>query len=188
MSIGLTTKIAAGIEVDDLIQEVSLALRDLLNLSVAPPLRSERFDGSQWQPLPGAHQLDTSSPFIGLSIQGEVEMASISIYERTTERFPAPDWKPEELGKRASVEVCGVRTGLSFALVAAVSLAIARRSGGLIADEMRFYTTSFDSSPEDFLNSTRVANKMDDYREASNRFELQLLQKKSVQTSNDRHV
>lgn len=175
MSIGLTTKIAGGIEVDDLIHDVSLALRDVLNLSVVPPLRSEWFDGSQWQPLTGPHQLDTSSPLIGVSVQGEPEMASISIYERTTERFTAPDWKPEELGKRASVEVCGVRTGLSFALVAAVSLAIARRSGGLISDEMRFYSSSFDASPDEFLRSTRLRASSGQYRAAATQFEGKLI-------------
>jgi hypothetical protein len=175
MSIGLTTKIAGRIEVDDLIQEVSPALRDVLNLSVAPPLRSERFDGIQWQPLTGPHQLDASSPLIGVSIQGEPEMASISIYERTTERFTAPDWKPEELGKRALVEVCGVRTGLSFALVAAVSLAIARRSGELVSDEIRFYSSSFDSSPEEFLRSTRLRSSLGDYRAAATQFERKLI-------------
>jgi hypothetical protein len=180
MSIDLRTRIAAGIEVDDLVPEISRALKDILNLSVAPPLRSDWFDvdSGHWQPLTGPHQLDTSSPLIGISVQGEPEVASISIYQRTKDRFPEPDWKPEELGKRASVGLCGLRTGLSFALVAAVSLAIARRSGGLISDEVRFYTTSFDSSPEDFLSSTRVADKMDDYRESANRFELQLLHKK----------
>ena len=175
MSIGLTTKITPGIEVDDLIQNVSLALREVLNVSVAPPLRSERFDGTQWQPLTGPHQLDTSSPLIGVSVQGEPEMASISIYERTTERFPAPDWKPEELGKRASMEVCGVRTGLSFALVAAVALAIARRSGGLISDEIRFYSSSLDSSPVEFLRSTRLGSSLGHYREAATQFEQKLI-------------
>jgi hypothetical protein len=175
MSIGLTTKIAGGIEVDDLIQDVSLALRDVLNLSVAPSLRSEWFDGSQWQPLTGPHQLDTSSPLIGVSVQGEPEMVSISIYERTAERFTAPDWNPEELGKRASVEVCGVRTGLSFALVAAVSLAIARRSGGLISDEMRFYSSLFDASPDEFLRSTRLQGSSGQYRAAATQFEKKLI-------------
>ena len=181
MSIGLTTKIVAGIEVDDLIPEVSQALRDVLNLSVSPPLKSERFDvdSAHWQPLTGPHQLDTSSPLLGVSVQGEPEMASISIYERTAERFTAPDWKPEELGKRASMEVCGVRTGLSFALVAAVSLAIARRSGGLISDEMRFYSSSFDSSPDEFLRSTRLGSSLGHYRAAAAQFELKLIRNRA---------
>lgn len=59
----------------------------------------------------------------------------------------------------------------------AVSVAIARRSGGLITDEIRLYTSSFDSSPEDFVSSMRIADKMDDYRAAANRFEQQLLQR-----------
>lgn len=182
MSIGLTTKIAGGIDVDKLIQEVSLVLRDVLNLSAAPPLKAERFDGSQWQPLTGPHQLDASSPLIGVSIQGEPEMASISIYERTADRFPAPDWKPEELGERASVEVCGIRTGLSFALVAAVSLSIARRSGGIISDEMRFYSSSFDSFPDEFLRSIRLTSNLNHYRAAAMEFEQQLTRNQAQRT------
>lgn len=180
MSVGLKTKIGAGVELEDLIQDSKCALQELLNISVVPALGAVQFVGREWRPLGSPFKLVATSPIIGLSIQGEPEMASVSIYKRTSDRFPESDWKPEELGEIASVEVCGARTGLSFALVGAVSLAIARRSGGLIADEVRFYTSSFDSSPDDFLNSTRVADKMDDYREAANRFEL-LLQKSSPQ-------
>ena len=174
MSVGLKTKIRTGLELDDLIPDSKRALQEILNLSVVPALRAVQFVDKKWRPLSCPHKLGATSPIIGLSIQGEPEIASVSIYKRTSDRFPAPDRKPEELGEIASVEVCGVRTGLSFALVGAVSVAIARRSGGLIADEMRFYTSSFDSAPEDFLSSTRVAAKMDDYREAANTFELQL--------------
>lgn len=182
MSIGLTTKITGIIEVEDLVREASLALRDVLNVSAEPPLRAEWFDGAMWQPLTDPHRLDTSSPLIGLSIQGDPEMASISIYERTTDRFPAPDWEPEELGKRASVEVCGARTGLSFALVAAVSLAIAQRSSGLISDEMRFYSSSFDSSPDEFLKAIRLPNSLDDYRAAAMQFEQKLIRNHGRET------
>ena len=184
MSIGLTTKIAAGIEVGDLIPEVSRALKDILNFSVAPLLRSEWFDvdAARWHPLTGPHQLDVSSPLIGVSIQGEPEMASISIYERAKDRFPESDWEPEELGKRASVGVSGVRTGLSFALVAAVSLAIARRSGGLISDEMRFYSSSFDSFPDEFLRSIRLTSNQNHYRAAAMQFEQQLTRNQARRT------
>lgn len=181
MSVGLKTKIRAGVELDDLIQDSKCALKEILNISVVPALGAVQFVSKKWLPLSSPYKLGAASPIIGLSIEGEPEMASVSIYERTSDRFPESDWKPEELGEIATVEVCGARTGLSFALVGAVSVAIARRSGGLIADEMSFYTSSFDSSPDDFLSSTRVADKMDDYREAANRFELQLLQKTSPQ-------
>jgi hypothetical protein len=188
MSIGLKTKIRAGLELDDLIQDSRRALQEILNLSVVPALRAEQFVGKKWRPLSGPYELGEASPIIGLSIQGEPEMASVSIYTRTRDLFPEPDWKPEELGEIASVGVCGVRTGLSFALVAAVSVAIARRSGGLIADDMPFYTTSLDSSPEDFLSSIRVADKTDDYRAAANRFEQQLQRNVPSKSSTDRHV
>ena len=181
MSVGLKTKISAGVELDDLIQDSNCALKEILNISVVPALEAMQFVGKKWRPISSPYKLGAASPIIGLSIEGEPEMASVSIYERTLDRFSESDWKPEELGEIASVEVCGARTGLSFALVGAVSIAIARRSGGLISDEMCFYTSSLDSSPDDLLSSTRVVDKMDDYREAANRFELQLLQKKSFQ-------
>ena len=181
MSVGLKTKISAGIELNDLIQDSERALQEILNLSGEPELRAVQFVGKKWRPLICPYELSAESPIIGLRIQGEPEFASMSIYKRTAERFPEPDWKPEELGEVASVEVCSVRTGLSFALVAAVSIALARRSGALIADETRFYTASFDSSPYDFMSSIQVVQKMDNYRAAANRFEQQLLYKKSVE-------
>lgn len=174
MAVGLQTKIRAGLGLDELIQDSARALQELLNLSGVPSLRAVQFVDQNWGAVSLPHELSAASPIIGFSIQGEPEIASVSIYKRTPDRFPVPDWKPEELGEIASVEVCGERTGLSFALVGAVAVAIARRSGGLIADELKFYTSSFDSSPQDFVSATRVVIKMDDYREAADRFELQL--------------
>lgn len=174
MSVGLKTKITAAIELDDLILDSRCALQEMLNVPIVPKLMAAQFVDKKWRTLDRPQQLRTASPIVGLSIKGAPEMAVVCVYERTSDRFPQPDWSPEELGEIASVEVCGIRTGLSFALVGAISLAIARRCGGLIADEIGFYTSLFDSSADDFLRLTRVQERMDDYRKAANRFEQQL--------------
>jgi hypothetical protein len=181
VSIGLKTKIGKDIDLDHLIQDASCALREILNVSDEPPIKAYQFIGKHWTDLSRPHRLSVASPIIGFTIPGENEIASLSIYERTADRFDESDWKPEELGAIASIEVCGVRTELSYALIAAVALAIARLSGGSIADEMKFFNDSFDSSAEDFLTSIRVVERFDDYRNAAIRFERQLFRRQSRQ-------
>ena len=185
MSVGLKTKIAAGVELNELVHDSKHALEKILNVSIVPPLSAVQFVGRRWIPVNYPYELKAGAPIVALRIQDEPEMASVSIYKRTPDRFSQHDWDFEELCEMASVEVCGERTGLSFALVAAVSLSIARRSRGLIADETRFYTASFDSSPEEFLSSIRVPNKMRDYRTAANRFEEQLRRRKAMQPNHE---
>jgi hypothetical protein len=172
MSLGLKARLKKPIEVRDLILDTSQALQELLNISVVPSIKAEEFGNGEWRSLGlGFHELSLGSPLLGLSIENEPETVSVSVYERTVDRFSDVDWEPEELGTIASIEICGARTGLGLALVAAVALAIARRSNSLIADEARLYSATIDSSAEEFLGSTRIAERFSNYREAANCFE-----------------
>jgi hypothetical protein len=174
MSVTLRTRVSGHIEVRKLILDTSQALRDLLNLLVSPPIKAGEFRNGDWRPLsPTTSELSSTSSLLGLSIENEPETICISVYEQTRERFSAEDWKPEELGPIASIEVCGPRTGLSMALVAAAAIAIARECGGSIADESNLYTTATDCLAEQFLESTKVTATFSGYRDAANHFKNQ---------------
>src|SRR5580765_4857734 len=105
MSVGLKAKLNSRVEIRDLILDTSLILQELLNVSVTPPIKAEKFGDGHWRGVGlGSHELSLTSPLLGLSIEHQPETASLSVYERKADRFAELDWKPEELGTVVSIE------------------------------------------------------------------------------------
>ena len=174
MSVGLKVKLTRAIDLNELFLEIGETLRELLYLRLPPSIVAEEYRDGTWLP-PISQTLNSKSPIVGFAIQGEPEMASVSVYTRRPDRFTADDWTNSELGDVASIEVAGPRTPLSFALVAAVATVLGRMCNSQILDDLPFYTAKFDSSADEFAAAVSVHRQFDDYHSAAVEFGGQLL-------------
>jgi hypothetical protein len=174
MSVGLRVKLTRAIDLHELFLEIGETLRELLHLRSTPLIVAEEYRDGAWLPLI-SQILNSESPIVGFAIQGEPEMASVSVYTRRPDRFTADDWTKDEVGDVASIEVAGPRTSLSFALVAAVATVLGRKCNSQILDDLPFYTARFDSSPDEFAEAVSVHRQFDDYHSAAVEFGGHLL-------------
>jgi hypothetical protein len=192
MSVSLRVWLKRPVPLVEIESSASAALRELLNFDRDPLVRAgfdissqpNDFSTEPWsidprRPVCSPDLLSANSRWVLCSVEEHEEVVSVMPYSIPVQ-LPTDDGSYQFAdGTRASIAWHFRRTPLCFALSAGVTLGLARLLDSEIVDTAGFFTTSIESTSDEFCRVLRLSTRHTDLESATSAFYARM--SKSVQ-------
>ena len=159
MSVSLHIHVNQPMSLIDLATAAGNALHDLLNLQESIGVLAS-FETSPLSEGTSVNCLSDLAPLVICSVHQHEEAVRVMTFKVPfSEQLPISEWSSRADELFASVECHSARSPLCWALVAAVGIAIARRSSSAVEDHSAFFRTMPDGlQPDALLRSLAVTD------------------------------